>query len=101
MGINEGLKKLLPMIFLLNGCASEVQNLYKIEQQNGSRLLKINSQNGDAWELINGEFVKIPTDLSLTLIKGKKYFLENNQSVIYLGDGKFTEPKKDYERLWK
>ena len=94
--------KIVLLIPFLSGCTTAPpQNQYKIEQQSGARILKINSQNGDTWELINGEFIKIPNELTSTLQAGKKYYIENNQSVIYLGNGKFSEPKKDYERLWK
>ncbi len=91
------------------GCASTTppiasSNLpsdnFKLTTTTDGRVYRIDSKTGTMWELVDGK-LKTVDESKVELLKiGKKYRLENNFSMSYLGNGKFTEPVKDYSYLW-
>ena len=64
------------------------------------KVFRVNSVTGETWLVVGGELKRAPQAAATPLEVGKKYFIEKNRSMIYLGDGKFTEPIADYSSIW-
>jgi hypothetical protein len=73
---------------------------FKLHTGPDGRVYRINNQTGDVWLVIDGSLRRISEPKAELLQKGKKYFIEDNFSMTYLGKGRFTEPVKDYSHLW-
>lgn len=65
------------------------------------RVYRMNNQTGEVWVAVDGALKRIHETKVEPLKIGQKYFIEDNFSIIYLGNGKFTEPVKDFSHLWK
>jgi hypothetical protein len=100
---------ILAWALVLVGCASQGPSAFssKSSGENFSlhtgpdgRVYRINNQNGDVWLVVDGSLKRLSESKTELLQKGKKYFIEDNFSMTYLGKGKFTEPVKDYSHLW-
>jgi len=65
------------------------------------RVYRVNTITGETW-LVGADSMQQVAESSAPLLEiGRKYFIEGNRSVTYLGNGKFTEPVKDYSSIWK
>lgn len=97
------------LTFALAGCASTPQSTatssssgenYRLNTATDGHVFRINNQTGEVWEVANGALNRIGEPKAEVLQVGRKYFFENNFSMTYLGNGKFSEPVKDFSRLW-
>jgi hypothetical protein len=100
---------IIALTLILAGCASATpintsSNLssenFRLNTSADGRVYRINNQTGEVWEVVDGALKRIGESKAEMLQVGKKYFFENNFSMTYLGNGKFSEPVKDFSRLW-
>lgn len=101
----------IPLVLVLFGCATSPmpgnsitnkgQEIYQLNTGPDGSVYRINLNTGEVWVIEGDELEKIEELKSVRLEIGKKYFIEDNFSMIYLGKGKFTEPEEDYSYLWK
>ncbi|MDX8383585.1 MAG: hypothetical protein R8M45_05850 [Ghiorsea sp.] len=98
----------LMITIFLTSCAttesskSEITDheVYQLSTKNDGETYRINTKSGEVW-IIEGNSLKVVSESnSIQLKVGRKYYIENNYSIKYLGDGKFTAPVKDFNRLW-
>lgn len=99
----------IALTIVLAGCASAPptttsSNLssenFRLNTATDGRVYRVNNQTGEVWEVVDGALKRIGESKAEMLQIGRKYFLENNFSMTYLGSGKFSEPVKDFSRLW-
>lgn len=99
----------IALTLVLVGCASTIPSTtstnsssenFRLNTGADGRVHRINNQTGEVWEVVGGALKRISEPKAEILQIGKKYFIENNFSMTYLGNGKFTEPVKDFSRLW-
>ena len=64
------------------------------------RVYRTNTATGETWLISGDRMQKVQEPSTPPLEVGQKYYIENNRSIIYLGDGKFSEPVVDYSQLW-
>jgi len=90
----------------LTGCASPqgtstpATPIFSMLSTPEGKVYRVNTTTGDTW-LVQGEkMLKVASTNVMTLEIGRKYFIERNRSVTYLGDGKFSDPVPDFSALW-
>ncbi len=73
---------------------------FSLVSASDGKLYRVNTVTGETW-LVNGEKMqKVAQSNAMALEVGRKYFIERNRSMTYLGDGKFSEPVADFSALW-
>lgn len=99
----------IALAIVLAGCAStppatafssSCGENYRLNTAADGHVYRINNQTGEVWEVADGALKRIGEPKTEVLQVGRKYFFENNFSMTYLGNGKFSEPVKDFSRLW-
>lgn len=99
----------IALTIILAGCASapptttspaSSSDKFHLDTATDGRVYRINNQTGEMWEVADGALKRIGEPKAEILQVGRKYFFENNFSMTYLGNGKFSEPVKDFSRLW-
>ena len=99
----------IALTIVLAGCASTPATTassssssenFRLNTATDGRVYRINNQTGEVWEVADGALKRIGEPKAELLQVGRKYFFENNFSMTYLGNGKFSEPVKDFSRLW-
>lgn len=99
----------IALAIVLAGCASTTPTItssnsssenFRLNTGADGRVYRINNQTGEVWEVVDGALKRIGEPKAEMLQVGKKYFIENNFSMTYMGNGRFSEPVKDFSRLW-
>ena len=73
---------------------------YALTTASDGKLYRINGATGETWLVSGDRMQKVNQTSAIRLEIGRKYFVERNRSVTYLGNGRFTEPVADYSALW-
>lgn len=68
--------------------------------QSDGKLYRLNKTTGETWVVIGERMHRVAQSANPLLEIGRKYFIERNRSMTYLGDGKFSDPVSDYSALW-
>jgi hypothetical protein len=73
---------------------------YAFKTASDGKLYRIDGATGETW-LVSGDKMHKVNQTNATLLEvGRKYFIERNRAMIYLGDSKFTDPVPDFSALW-
>ena len=103
------LKPLLATLFLaagLLGCATPqgaatpAAAMFALVPAPDGKLYRVNAATGEPWLVIGERMQKVAQSNAMALEVGRKYFIERNRSITYLGEGKFSEPVSDFSALW-
>jgi hypothetical protein len=93
-------------LWVLVGCASTsggsvapTAEPFMLVQSDG-KLYRLNKTTGETWLVTGERMQRVAQSASPLLETGRKYFIERNRSMTYLGDGKFSDPVADYSALW-
>jgi hypothetical protein len=90
----------------ISACASQgmgggsPKELFSLVTTPEGNIYRTNTRTGEVWIVKDGQLKRVNELKPQVLEIGKKYFIEDNFSMTYLGKGKFTEPVKDFSRLW-
>ena len=82
------------------GTTTPAAAMFALVSTPDGKLYRVNSATGETWLVIGEKLQKVAQSNAMALEVGRKYFIERNRSVTYLGDGKFTEPVSDFSALW-
>ncbi len=83
-----------------SGPSQSGEGAYTLTTASDGKLYRLNKTTGET-SMVSGEKTqRVGQSNAILLEIGRKYFVERNRSVTYLGDGKFTPPIEDYSALW-
>jgi hypothetical protein len=64
------------------------------------KMYKMNTATGATWLVVGEKMESVAHSNEMVLEVGRKYFIERSRSIVYLGDGRFSEPRPDFSALW-
>ncbi len=103
------MKTLLASLFVATGvvgCATPqgvttpTTAVFSLVSTSDGKLYRVNTTTGETWLVLGEKMQKIAQNNAMALEVGRKYFIERNRSITYLGDGRFSEPIADFSALW-
>lgn len=82
------------------GATTAAAAMFSLVSTPDGKIYRMNTTTGETWLVLGEKMQKVAQSSAMVLEVGRKYFIERNRSITYLGDGRFSEPIPDFSALW-